>query len=151
MGRARQRVCLQDGLKLDLNRLARNSFIKPSANIGSRGIRWTHSYWGEIAGGMISPDMSGQKRRLAAGSAWRSGSENDSGFACAPFWWQTMVLHVSREKPSRVGALEAIGRNSILQSANMRPTSCLPIAVQRRNESSAWWAGQDQISAAWGP
>ena len=34
MGRARQRVWLQDGLKLDLNRLARNGFIKPSANIG---------------------------------------------------------------------------------------------------------------------
>jgi hypothetical protein len=60
VGRARQRVCLQDGLKLDLNRLARNGFIKPSANIGSRGIRWTHSYWGEIASGMISADMSGQ-------------------------------------------------------------------------------------------
>ena len=27
---------------------------------GSRGIRWTHSYWGEIASGMISADMSGQ-------------------------------------------------------------------------------------------
>jgi hypothetical protein len=59
MARARERVCLQDGLKLDLNRLARNGFIKPGANIGSCGIRWTHSYWGEVAGGMISADMSG--------------------------------------------------------------------------------------------
>jgi hypothetical protein len=60
MARARERVCLQDGLKLDLNRLARNGFIKRGANIGSCGIRWTHSYWGEIASGMISADMSGQ-------------------------------------------------------------------------------------------
>src|SRR5712671_2477695 len=59
MARARERVCLQDGLKLDLNRLARNGFIKPGANIGSCGIRWTHSYWGEVASGMISADMSG--------------------------------------------------------------------------------------------
>ena len=59
MARARERVCLQDGLKLDLNRLVRNGFIKRGANIGSCGIRWTHSYWGEIASGMISADMSG--------------------------------------------------------------------------------------------
>jgi hypothetical protein len=60
MPRPLERVCLQDGLKLDLNRLAQNGFIKPGANIGSLGIRWTHSYWGEIASGMISADMSGQ-------------------------------------------------------------------------------------------
>jgi hypothetical protein len=61
LSRPRERVCLQDGLKLDLNRLARNGVIRPGANIGSRGIRWTHSYWGEIATGIISADMSGQK------------------------------------------------------------------------------------------
>lgn len=61
MARSRERVCLQDGLKLDLNRLAQNGFIKRGANIGIRGIRWTHSYWGEIASGMISADMSGEQ------------------------------------------------------------------------------------------
>jgi hypothetical protein len=56
----RERVCLQDGLKLDLNRLAKKGFIKLGANIGGRGITWTHSYLGEIASGTISADMSGQ-------------------------------------------------------------------------------------------
>jgi hypothetical protein len=60
MARPRERVCLQDGLKLDLIRLARNGFIKPGSNIGVRGITWTHSYWGEIATGIVSADMSGQ-------------------------------------------------------------------------------------------
>ena len=60
MPRTRERVCLQDGLKLDLNRLARKGFIKPGETIGARGIAWTHSYWGEIASGIISADMSGQ-------------------------------------------------------------------------------------------
>ena len=60
MPRPRQRVCLQDGLRLDLNRLLRRGFIKAGANIGGRGITWTHSYWGEIATGIISADMSGQ-------------------------------------------------------------------------------------------
>ena len=60
MPRLRTRVCLQDGLKLDLNVLARRGFIKFGANIGARGIAWTHSYWGEIASGIIIADMSGQ-------------------------------------------------------------------------------------------
>jgi hypothetical protein len=58
MPRSRQRVCLQDGLKLDLNRLARNGFVQFGANTGFREIRWTHSYWGEIANGLITADMS---------------------------------------------------------------------------------------------
>jgi hypothetical protein len=59
MPRPRERVCLQDGLKLDLNRLARKGFIKHGANIGGRGITWTHSYWGDIATGFVTADMSG--------------------------------------------------------------------------------------------
>src|SRR5215212_5412307 len=60
MGKSRQRVCLQDGLKLDLNRLAQNGFVRRGANLGIRRIQWTHSYWGEIASGSISADMSGR-------------------------------------------------------------------------------------------
>lgn len=57
MSRDRQRVCLQDGLKLDLNRLARQGIVKFGGNSGSRGIVWNHSYWGELANGVISADM----------------------------------------------------------------------------------------------
>jgi hypothetical protein len=60
MPRPRQRVCLQDGLKLDLNRLARKQIIHRGSNIGVRGIQWTHSYWDEIASGLISADMTGE-------------------------------------------------------------------------------------------
>jgi hypothetical protein len=60
MSRSRQRVCLQDGLKLDLNQLSRTGLIKLGSNIGPRGIRWSNSYWGEIASGIISGDTSGQ-------------------------------------------------------------------------------------------
>jgi hypothetical protein len=57
MPRPRHRVCLQDGLKLDLNRLARRGYVNFGANIGLRGIAWNHSYWGEIARGIIGADM----------------------------------------------------------------------------------------------
>jgi hypothetical protein len=58
MARSRQRVCLQDGLKLDLNRLIRKGLIRRGAFARSF-IRWTHSYWGEIANGSISADLTG--------------------------------------------------------------------------------------------
>jgi len=57
MPRPRHRVCLQSGLKLDLNRLARKGCIRFGANIGIRAIMWTDSYWGEIASGLITADM----------------------------------------------------------------------------------------------
>ena len=58
MPRPRYRACLQDGLKLDLNHLARKGFIKPGANIGARGISWSNSHQREIARGVITADMS---------------------------------------------------------------------------------------------
>ena len=61
MPRPRQRACLQDGLRLDLNRLARGGFVRPGTATGPVGINWTNGYSGEIkASAIISADMSGQ-------------------------------------------------------------------------------------------
>jgi hypothetical protein len=71
MPRPRQRVCLQDGLKLDLISLARKGFVRRGVRTGRRGITWVHSYWGEIASGTVSADMSGQSEgwlRIELGS-----------------------------------------------------------------------------------
>ena len=40
MARPRERVCLEQGLKLDLVRLARHGLIRLGANVGPRGIQW---------------------------------------------------------------------------------------------------------------
>ena len=59
MPRPCQRVRLENGLKLDLNRLARRGFVQPGAYRGS-GISWTNNYTGEqIASGFITADMNG--------------------------------------------------------------------------------------------
>jgi hypothetical protein len=58
MARPRSRACLQDGLKLDLNQLARQGFIQFGADIGPRVISWSNSHQGQIASGVISADMS---------------------------------------------------------------------------------------------
>ena len=60
MPRPCQRACLENGLKLDINRLARRGFIRPGAATGPVGIRWRNSYFDEeIASGVITADMSG--------------------------------------------------------------------------------------------
>ena len=60
MSRQRERVCLNDGLKLDLNRMAELGTVRRGAMTGQRGIAWTNLYWGEIAAGTIAADMSGE-------------------------------------------------------------------------------------------
>ena len=61
MPRPRQRACLQDGLKLDLNRLASQGLVRPGATVGPYSIRWLNTYWDEeIASGFISANMEGE-------------------------------------------------------------------------------------------
>lgn len=60
MGRGRERVCLQDGLKLDLARLTRRGFLRSGTVTHGRGIQWSNSYTGEtVASGSISSDTTG--------------------------------------------------------------------------------------------
>jgi hypothetical protein len=62
MARSRERVRLEDGLKLDLNRLIRQNLIRPGAKWGST-IRWTYRYSGEeVVSGRIAAEMTYEKR-----------------------------------------------------------------------------------------
>lgn len=58
MARPRQRICLQEGLHLNLNQLARAGFIQRGAMTTERGIQWYHPNTGLIASGFVSADMS---------------------------------------------------------------------------------------------
>ena len=54
MPRPRQRACLDQGLKLDLNKLVRQRLVRPGFMTGPNIIRWTYTYTGEeIASGVI--------------------------------------------------------------------------------------------------
>jgi hypothetical protein len=59
MSRPRRRVCLQEGLYLDLNDLARGGLIQRGMRTDPRKIRWTHPHEGEIASGFVGADMRG--------------------------------------------------------------------------------------------
>ncbi len=60
MPRPGYRARLENGLKLYINRLVRRGFIRLGASTGPVGIRWSSSYWGDIATGIITADMSGE-------------------------------------------------------------------------------------------
>jgi hypothetical protein len=72
MPRPSQRVCLQGGLKLDLNRLIRRGTVRPGAGTGPQLIQWTNSYTGEIvAFAEITANLYGSEEgwfRVQAGS-----------------------------------------------------------------------------------
>jgi hypothetical protein len=75
MPRPRQRVCLQDGLKIDLNRLLRQGWVRRGAKAGPHLIRWTYTYTGEeIASGLITASMEGISG-LAANPNRKSGTQ----------------------------------------------------------------------------
>ncbi len=58
MPRPTSRCYLESGIKLDLNRLARRGFIQPGTATAPVGIAWNSDYWGEVATGIITADMS---------------------------------------------------------------------------------------------
>ena len=67
MPKPRQRACLEQGLKLDLNKLTRQGLMRRGAKVGPRIInRWTYSYTGEeIARGCRHCEHGRQIRGLA--------------------------------------------------------------------------------------
>jgi hypothetical protein len=62
MPRPRQRVCLQEGLKLDLNRLIRGGTVRPGTKTGPYLYQWTNSCTGElVASGEITANLCGRE------------------------------------------------------------------------------------------
>lgn len=61
MARPRRRVKLEDGLRLNLNRLVRNGIVRPGLLTGARGMRWTYTYTDELAAtATVEADMRGE-------------------------------------------------------------------------------------------
>ena len=90
MPKPRQRVCLESGLKLDLNKLRRQGGVQAGAKIGPNVIRWTNTYTGEeTASGLITANMEGQFQgwfRIQLGSLdqWIDLIPSASAFRRAP-------------------------------------------------------------------
>jgi hypothetical protein len=61
MPRNLQRLCLQDGISINLNRLLqRGSLVRNGRTVGA-GIQWTSNVWGVVGTGTMSADMTGEQ------------------------------------------------------------------------------------------
>jgi hypothetical protein len=60
MPRHRQRACLQDGLKLDLNQLTRQGLVCSGVQTSATVVRWIASSTNERIEGLLSADMEGE-------------------------------------------------------------------------------------------
>ena len=138
MPRPRYRACLEDGLKLDLNHLARKGFIKACANIGPRGISWSNPHQGEIARGVISADMTNPDHawfRLAIGSF---AQQITFFLSLAPLRRTPVVLSLPRDRRTCYGALEAPWSRQVLEQASLgtKGRLCVAISGSRQSRSS---------------
>jgi hypothetical protein len=65
MPRWRQRATLEHGLKLDINKLARQGVVRPGAKSGPFSTQWTNTWSGEeIASGIITANLEGDESWL---------------------------------------------------------------------------------------
>jgi hypothetical protein len=148
MPRPRQRACLQDGLRLDLNRLAQRGFICPGAATGPVGIKWTDGYSGEVkASAIISADERPTRRMVPypkCQGRW-PGSANCSSCSSAPFRRQAMVFHLSVHAALCDGAVAATGGPFLCLPAALAPPGCLRLTISWPRGPGASRAGKNQI------
>jgi hypothetical protein len=136
MPRPRQRVCLQDGLKLDLNRLASKRIIQRGALTLGCGISWTNSYWGEVASARISADMSGRSEgwlRVQLGSL----DQRIVLVGAQTLRRPAVVLSMPGEESAGIRPLEAARCVEILQPPDVGTAGRLPFAISRPDKQSA--------------
>src|SRR6516165_9619589 len=146
MPRTRSRVCLQDGLRLDLNRLARKGFIKFGANIGMRGIVWNNPYWGEVVG-IISADMTDPHDSWLGIQIGESTQRITLVSRSRHFRRTPVVLCLPCDRSDRNGSLEAARSYKVLQPEGLGTTGCVCIAVFGPRQSSPLRAIQNQFAA----
>lgn len=147
MPRPGYRARLDDGLKLDINRLARRGFIRRGGVTGPFGITWTHSYWGEIARGEISASMRGDWEGMVSHQGRHARSADYLDAAASAFRRASMVLRMSDHEPPRVGVVDAAGRAELPQSAGMGTAGRLRFAIRMQQRSDLAREGEDQSTA----
>ena len=123
MPRSRNRACLQDGLKLDLNSLMKKGFVRRRYS-GVRGIGWTHSYWESLSSALVSADLSDTS---SGWLKWEGGLEQFILLATQPRrfgghqWY--FVCPVTRKLASVLW--RPPGCNALLQPTSLETTSSL--------------------------
>jgi hypothetical protein len=145
MPRPRRRVCLQEGLHLDLNQLARGGFIRRGVRTDPRSIQWIHPYQGVIASGVVSADMSGPREgwlyirignftQLIAleGQPRRFGGRQ--WYSVCPLTKRSVSVVWKPEGAQQFCSRQAWGSQ----------VACLPVSVRKSGRQGPSWESEDQ-------
>ena len=146
MPRSRSRVCLQDGLKLDLNSLARKGFVQRGCYSGVRGIRWTHSYLG---GSRISADFCRSKRRVIglAETGGRPQPVYFAGGSAETLRRSSVVFCLPLHRPASFCPVAPSGCEALLQPSSVGTPGRVCVAIPRPRQPSPSWKIQTQYTA----
>jgi hypothetical protein len=149
MPRPRERVCLQEGLKLDLNWLIRRGTVRPGTRSGPYLIQWTNNYTGEVVRlGEITSGFCSQEEgwfRFEADAVDQRIILTDR--PSSPLRWGAVVLHLPRHEPASIGALDASWCRTILQPSNLgKAGGRLSIAIPWARRSRARGPRKDQVA-----
>jgi hypothetical protein len=119
MPRPRQRVLLESGLKLDLNKLRRQRLVCPGAKREAI-IRWTNTYTGEeIANGVITSSIEGAYEgwlRIKLGSFDQTIIPRSQE---TQFWRLSVVLSLPGNESLRIGPMDAFRSQPLLQPSGL--------------------------------
>ena len=147
----RQRACLEQGLKLDINRLARQGVLDANRAAGPSRIEWTNTYTGEeVASGTITADMEGpdegwlresKSESLTQRIDLRAMPRHFGGrqwyFRCPATQSRCSVLWMPP------GARHVLQPSSLAQASRLRLSVCIPRGPGLSR------AGENQIQADW--
>jgi hypothetical protein len=136
MARLRERIPLEDGLKLDLNSLLRQRILEWTCHlrvnqlgtalfVRADSVRQPHhvSIW--------------RVTRLGAFGSWVGRTIDRSGGRAAPFWRSAMVFPVSSAGAPRECPVDAARGASFRVPTGMGPPDRLPVAIQCAGSSRA--------------
>ena len=148
MPKPRQRACLEQGLKLDLNKLTRQGLMRRGAKVGRRIInRWTYSYTGEeIARGCRHCEHGRQIRGLAEDPNQKPRPVDRPSPSASTFRWTPMVLRVPCHTSTLFGVVDASGRDALLQPPNTAKASRLLFTIWNTRRSGTPQSIQNQIA-----
>ena len=144
MPRSRQRICLQEGLKLDISWLARRGLIAPGSATGPHAIRWMNSNGEVIASGWISADMRSEGR--CSTSRLANSTSDHPGSLASPLWRPTVVFAAGNE-PSRIGFMAASRGAAVRKQARLARAGRLQIAIHDADGSGLSRQGKDQAAS----
>ena len=148
MARPRQRVRLESGLKLDLNKLLRDGQLKRGQSRHAT-ISWSRG-GASVADGSLEVCLPSRVARLGRAQSWFARSADSVARGATALWRRTGVFLVPCHRATRFGPVAAAGRTTLCEQAGLGPASRLRVAIRDAARSRSE-RGEGYSLRAWRP